>query len=110
MIAPLRADDDGRDDGEARKRAALDAHETRRAAVVLRGRRALLIAALARGWATADDVRAAVELPARRAARMPRRGPWAAGASGHHRRGRDGHDGAIHSPRSPGDALAARRS
>jgi hypothetical protein len=65
MIAPLRPHDDGeRADGEARKAAALDAHEARRAAYLLRGRRALLLAALSRGWATADDVRAAVELPA----------------------------------------------
>lgn len=50
-------------DGEARK---LDAHallEARREVYVLRGRRALLAALLARGEATADDVRDAVELP-----------------------------------------------
>lgn len=50
-------------DGQTRK---LDAHallEARREVYVLRGRRALLAALLDRGEATADDVRAAVELP-----------------------------------------------
>lgn len=50
-------------DGEARK---LDAHallEARREVYVLRGRRALLARLLDAPEATADDVRAAVELP-----------------------------------------------
>ena len=62
MIAPLNPN--GRDEGKRRKRAALDGLAQRRAFCVLHGRRALVLAALARGWATADDVRAAVELPA----------------------------------------------
>ena len=50
-------------EGERRK---LDAHatlEARRELFILRGRRALLLRLLDEGEATADDVRAAVELP-----------------------------------------------
>ncbi|HUY93331.1 MAG TPA: hypothetical protein VMV10_31685 [Pirellulales bacterium] len=50
-------------DGAARRDPALDLLAERREVYVLRGRRALLTALLTRGTATADDVRAAVELP-----------------------------------------------
>jgi hypothetical protein len=50
-------------EGERRKLGALDLLATRRAAIVRRGRRALLAMLLHAGTATADDVRAAVELP-----------------------------------------------
>lgn len=51
-------------DGEQRKDAVLEYHETANAAVVVRGRRAFLAALLTKGEATADDVYAAVDLPA----------------------------------------------
>jgi hypothetical protein len=54
---------DRTDEGERRKRAALDLLAARRAAIVRRGRRALLARLLAVGTATADDVRDAVPLP-----------------------------------------------
>jgi hypothetical protein len=55
---------DSRADGERRKHEAHDLLETRRAAYLLLGRRALLGRLLDRaGTATADDVRDAVELP-----------------------------------------------
>jgi len=57
-------DIDGRADGERRRDAALDLLAARRDVYVLRGRRALLAVLLGNGTATADDVRAAVELPA----------------------------------------------
>jgi hypothetical protein len=50
-------------EGERRKRKALTLLEARRRVYVRRGRRALLSQLLASGTATADDVRAAVELP-----------------------------------------------
>ena len=53
----------GRAEGERRRDAALQLLAARREALVRRGRRALLLALLARGTATADDVRSAVELP-----------------------------------------------
>lgn len=53
----------GRAEGDRRKRAALDLHAAHRSALVLSAQRALLRHALDRGSATADDVRAAVELP-----------------------------------------------
>src|SRR5262245_30239321 len=49
--------------GEARRDAALALLRQRRAALVRRGQRALLRQLLTVGSATADDVRAAVELP-----------------------------------------------
>jgi len=49
--------------GERRKLEAHALLASRREVYVLRGRRALLTVLLARGTATADDVRAAVELP-----------------------------------------------
>lgn len=51
-------------DGAERKQTALDAHEIQRSALLLRARRALLVTLLELGTATADDVRAAVEIPA----------------------------------------------
>lgn len=51
------------DGGERAKAEALALLEARRDLYVLRGRRALLKALLLTGRATADDVRAAVELP-----------------------------------------------
>lgn len=57
--------DAGRREGEARKDAKLRLLEARREVYVLRGRRLLLETMLAGdGTATADDVRAALELPA----------------------------------------------
>jgi hypothetical protein len=50
-------------DGAGRRDAALDALAELRDLHVLRGRRALLSALVAHGTATADDVRAAVDLP-----------------------------------------------
>ncbi len=50
-------------DGHALKAQALDVLEAQRAVYLLRGRRALLRRLLEFGEATADDVRAAVELP-----------------------------------------------
>lgn len=50
-------------DGAARRDDALGMLAAQRTLYVLRGRRALLAALLAHGEATADDVRAAVELP-----------------------------------------------
>lgn len=50
-------------DGQARKQAAQDRLEACRAVYILKGRRALLTAVLAKGQATADDVRDGVELP-----------------------------------------------
>ena len=49
--------------GEGRRDEALATLAEKRELYVLRGRRALLAALLAHGTATADDVRAAVELP-----------------------------------------------
>jgi hypothetical protein len=54
---------EGRAEGERRRDAALALLAERRAAVVRRGQRALLTRLLDTGTATADDVRAAVELP-----------------------------------------------
>lgn len=51
-------------EGDERKRDQLDSLEARRGVYVLRGRRALLDRLLAAGTATADDVIAAVTLPA----------------------------------------------
>jgi len=51
-------------DGKCRKSEALDALAKRRAVYVRQGRRALLLTLLAGRTATADDVRAAVKLPA----------------------------------------------
>ncbi len=62
MIAT--ADHQGQTEGEGRKAIALELLEARREACVNRGRRALLRRLLMDGTATADDVRAAVELPA----------------------------------------------
>jgi hypothetical protein len=57
--------DAGRADGERAKASALALLEARREVFILRGRRALLTAMLTGdGTATADDVRAAVDLPA----------------------------------------------
>ncbi len=53
----------GRLEGERRKLGALALLEARRRVYVRRGRRALLLRLLAAGSATADDVRAAVNLP-----------------------------------------------
>jgi hypothetical protein len=50
-------------EGERRKCRALAILEARRRVYIRRGRRALLTRLLAAGEATADDVRAAVELP-----------------------------------------------
>lgn len=50
-------------DGTARRDGALATLAEKRELYVLRGRRALLTALLTKGTATADDVRAAVELP-----------------------------------------------
>ncbi len=54
----------GRADGERRKLGAHAVLEAHREAIILRGRRALLDALLTRDTASADDVRAGVELPA----------------------------------------------
>ncbi len=62
MIAP--AIDSKTTEGERRKRDALAMLDARRQVYVNRGRRALLRRLLDAGSATADDVRAAVELPA----------------------------------------------
>ncbi len=51
-------------EGEGRKQNAIATLERCREAYVTQGRRALLLALLERGEATADDVRAKVELPA----------------------------------------------
>jgi len=59
---PVRQDD-GDDEGERRRDAALDLLRERRAVWVRRAQRALLTAVLERGTATADDVAAAVDLP-----------------------------------------------
>jgi len=50
--------------GEERRDAVLDYHETANAAVLVRAKRAFVSALLAKGEATADDVYAAVDLPA----------------------------------------------
>lgn len=55
--------DEGADEGERRRDAALDLLRERRAVWVRRAQRALLLAALDAGTATADDVAAAVDLP-----------------------------------------------
>jgi hypothetical protein len=52
-----------RAEGERRKDAALVLLESRRECYIRQGRRALLVKLLRDGVATADDVRAAVELP-----------------------------------------------
>lgn len=57
MIAPTHLD------GAGRRDHVLDVLAELRDVLVLRGRRALLSALLAHGTATADDVRAAVDLP-----------------------------------------------
>lgn len=54
---------DGRD-GERRRDAAHDLHRHYRDSIIRRGQRALLLALIDRGTATADDVRAAIDLPA----------------------------------------------
>lgn len=58
MIAPTHLD------GAGRRDRVLDVLAELRDLHVLRGRRALLTALLAHGTATADDVRAGVDLPA----------------------------------------------
>jgi len=50
--------------GEQRRDAVLEYHDTANAGVLVRGRRAFLAALLAKGEATADDVYGAVDLPA----------------------------------------------
>lgn len=50
--------------GQQRRDAVLDYHDTANAGVLVCGRRAFLAALLAKGEATADDVYAAVDLPA----------------------------------------------
>jgi hypothetical protein len=50
--------------GEQRREAVLEYHDTANAAVLVCGRRAFVLALLAKGEATADDVYAAVDLPA----------------------------------------------
>lgn len=62
MIAHAHLDAD-RAEGEWRKADRLDLLEARRQIYIHRGRRALLLRLLECGTATADDVRAAVELP-----------------------------------------------
>lgn len=59
------SDNFDRAEGARRKDDELERLAKLRALHVLRGRRALLSAMLAHGTATADDVRAAVDLPAR---------------------------------------------
>jgi hypothetical protein len=54
---------DGRYEGERLKQGALDALESCRQAILLKGRRALLRRLLASPTATADDIREAVDLP-----------------------------------------------
>ena len=61
---PACAGGGGEREGARRKRDKLDLLEARRAVFVDRGRRALLDRLLAAGTATADDVMAAVTLPA----------------------------------------------
>jgi len=61
-VAPLA--ERGCAEGERRKTDALATLGERREVYVNRGRRALLSALLERGRATADDMRAAVDLPA----------------------------------------------
>lgn len=65
MMNPLiKNRDDGRREGERRKQAALDLHEAHRERLVITARRELLRPLLAGvPTATADDIRAAVELP-----------------------------------------------
>lgn len=53
----------GLQEGERRRDAAQATLEARRHAIVRKGQRALLITLLERETATADDVRAAIELP-----------------------------------------------
>lgn len=53
----------GRAEGERRRDAAHALLVARRECIVRRGRRALLLALINRGTATADDVRSAVRLP-----------------------------------------------
>ena len=50
--------------GQERRDAVLEYHDTANAGVLVRGRRAFLAALLANGEATADDVYAAVDVPA----------------------------------------------
>ena len=54
---------DGRSEGRRRKKEALDALESCRQVILLKGRRALLRRLLASQTATADDVREVVDLP-----------------------------------------------
>ena len=54
---------DGRYEGERLKQGALDALESCRQAILVKGRRALLRRLLASPTATADDIRKAVDLP-----------------------------------------------
>jgi hypothetical protein len=62
-VSDTRPSPAGRGEGERRRDAALALLAERRAAVVRAGQRALLRQLLDAGTATADDVRAAVELP-----------------------------------------------
>jgi hypothetical protein len=57
------SDTSGTAEGERRRDAALTLLESQRAVLIRRARRAFLLRLLAVGSATADDVRAAVELP-----------------------------------------------
>ena len=59
----MKAQSRNRAEGECRKAAALDLLAARREATIRRAHRALLRALLESGAATADGVRAAVELP-----------------------------------------------
>ena len=72
-------------DGERRRDTALALLAERRAAVVCCGQRALLICLLDTGTATADDVRAAVELPPGIGPRCYGGRASSAGGAGHHR-------------------------
>lgn len=62
--APPHAQPSSSDDGERLKGEALDLLAQRRQVYVRRGQRALVVALLERGHATADDVRSVVDLPA----------------------------------------------
>jgi hypothetical protein len=55
---------DGRSDGERRRDAAHDLHRRYRDTLIRRAQRVLLRTLLERGTATADDVRAGIDLPA----------------------------------------------
>jgi hypothetical protein len=62
-LAALPSPAAGWREGERRKLSAHALLEARRRVYIRRGRRALLVRLLAAGTATADDVRAAVQLP-----------------------------------------------